>query len=86
MGFRTVPIPTPFVVYFLGLKQPDFADAASLTEITCFPTHPSRWQSCVTYDFGGFCGLWLTMFLVCLLIHAETAQNVGGQAALRNGR
>jgi hypothetical protein len=26
----------------LGLKQPDFADAARLTEITCFPLSPSK--------------------------------------------
>src|SRR5208283_5632017 len=31
-------IPTPFVVYFLGLKQPDFTDTACLTEIICFPS------------------------------------------------
>ncbi len=33
-------IPTPFVVYFWGLKQPDFAGAAGLTEIICFPLSP----------------------------------------------
>ena len=39
-------IPTPFVVYFWGLKQPDFAGAAGLTEIIRFPLKPSKAPRC----------------------------------------